>query len=125
MPACFKRDASCFNDDIALISLTDYSIVTVTRLRCRLYKNVPKIYMPMFWFDLKVKVTEEMAANLKQLLALPTVILCGGITIAVIGLCLIAGVVLLYLWRKHHILRTISTVHALEKCSCFFNREIF
>jgi len=82
------------------------------------------MYMPMFWFDLKVKVTEDMAANLKQLLALPTVIMCGGITIAVIGLCLIAGVVLLYLWRKHHILRTMSTVRALEKFPCFPSREI-
>ncbi|EZA62873.1 hypothetical protein DMN91_003151 [Ooceraea biroi] len=73
-----------------------------------LYKNVPKIYMPMLWLNLKVGVSEEMAAKLKQLLALPTVMLCGGITIAIVGLCLIGAVVLLYIWRKQPILPKIS-----------------
>ncbi|XP_032665958.1 protein croquemort-like isoform X2 [Odontomachus brunneus] len=68
-----------------------------------LFKHVPKIYMPIFWFNLKVEVNKEMAFDLKQLLALPTVMLCTGMIVAIVGLCLIGTVALLYLVKKQRI----------------------
>ncbi|XP_020281410.1 protein croquemort-like [Pseudomyrmex gracilis] len=68
----------------------------------KLYKDVPKTYFPMFWFSLQVQVTEDMAYNLKTLLALPVVMLCTGVILAVVGLCLIGLVALLYLKKKQH-----------------------
>ncbi|EFN81088.1 protein croquemort [Harpegnathos saltator] len=65
-----------------------------------LFKNVPRIYFPIMWFNLTVEITKEMASDLKQLLALPTVMLCTGVIMAIVGLCLIAAVALLYLVKK-------------------------
>lgn len=61
----------------------------------------------MFWFDLKVQVTEEMASDLRKLLILPTVMLCTGIAIAIIGLCLISFIALLFLKKKQHVPATV------------------
>ncbi|KAL6268646.1 hypothetical protein P5V15_001780 [Pogonomyrmex californicus] len=77
-----------------------------------LYRDVPKIYMPMFWFDLKVQVNEEMASNLKKLLALPTVMLSTGIAMIVVGICLIGIIAFLYLKKKR---RTSLRTAAPEK----------
>lgn len=44
-----------------------------------------------------------MASNLKQLLALPTVMLCTGVIMAIVGLCLISAVVLLYFVKKQRV----------------------
>ncbi|XP_067210701.1 protein peste isoform X2 [Linepithema humile] len=68
-----------------------------------LFYNVPKIYLPMFWFSFKGQVHEEMASDLRKLLILPTVMLCTGIAIAVIGLCLIGIVALLFLKKKRRV----------------------
>lgn len=62
------------------------------------------------WFQLKVEITEELASSLKILLALPTVMLCSGIVMIIIGLCLIATVVLLYFGKKRHNAHMPSTV---------------
>lgn len=63
----------------------------------------------MLWFQLKVEITEEMASNLRILLALPTMMLCSGIVMIIIGLCLIVGVVLLYFGKKRHMPSTVRT----------------
>ncbi|GAB1863256.1 Scavenger receptor class B member 1 [Camponotus japonicus] len=78
-----------------------------------LFKNVPNIYMPMLWFQLKMEITEEMASNLRILLALPTMMLCSGIVMIIIGLCLIAGVVLLYFGKKRHMPSTDVTIEKM------------
>jgi len=68
----------------------------------RIFNNVPKIYMPMIWFELKVQIPEEMASNLKKLLALPTVMLSIGIAMIAIGLGLIGTILFLYFKKKRH-----------------------
>lgn len=68
-----------------------------------MFKDVPKVYLPILWLNLKVEVTKEMASDLKQLLALPTVMLCTGIIMAIVGLCLIGAVALLYLAKKQRV----------------------
>lgn len=74
-----------------------------------LLNNVPKVYVPMFWFELKVQVTEEMASNLRKLLALPIVMLSVGITIIIIGLGLIGTVAFLYFRKKRQTPATDAT----------------
>ncbi|XP_071563110.1 protein croquemort [Temnothorax nylanderi] len=68
-----------------------------------MFNNAPKIYMPIFWFELKVQVNEEMASNLSLLLAFPIVMLSIGIIMITIGLCLIGTVMFLYFKKKRHI----------------------
>jgi len=63
--------------------------------------------MPMFWFELKVQVTEEMASNLRKLLALPIVMLSIGIIMIIIGLCLIGTIVFLYFRKKRSVPATV------------------
>ncbi|XP_036144052.1 protein peste-like isoform X2 [Monomorium pharaonis] len=74
-----------------------------------LFKNVPKIYMPMIWFELKVQMTEEMVSSLRILLALPIVMLSIGITMIVVGLCLIGIVAFLYFKKKRRVRSTEDT----------------
>ena len=79
-----------------------------------LYNNVPNIYMPMIWFKLKAQVTEEMASNLRILLALPIVMLCSGIIMIIVGLCLIGAVALLSLFgKKRRIPQTDATTEKM------------
>lgn len=69
----------------------------------RLFHNVPKLYMPMFWFELKVQVKEEMASNLRILLAFPIVMLSIGIIMILIGLGLIGVIAFLYFKKKRRV----------------------
>lgn len=69
----------------------------------RIFNNVPKIYMPMFWFELRVQVTEGMASNLRKLLALPIVMLSIGIIMIVVGLGLIGTIAFLYFRKKRRV----------------------
>ncbi|KAL0101923.1 hypothetical protein PUN28_018466 [Cardiocondyla obscurior] len=71
------------------------------------YKNMPKIYMPMFWFELKVQVTEEIASNLSMLLAFPIVMLSVGVMMMVIGVCLIGIIVILHFKKKRRVPPTV------------------
>lgn len=61
----------------------------------------------MLWFSVKVQITEEMASNLNKLLILPTVMLYTGIATAVIGLCLISIIVLLFFKKKRYVPATV------------------
>lgn len=81
----------------------------------RLFKNVPNIYMPVIWFQIKMEITEEMASKLKILLALPIVMLCSGIIMSIIGLFLIAAVALLYLGKKRRMPSTVRTFILIRK----------
>ncbi|KAL6438347.1 hypothetical protein ACFW04_004481 [Cataglyphis niger] len=87
----------------------------------KLFKGVPNIYMPMMWFRLKAGITEEMASNLRILLALPTVMLCSGIAMTIVGLCLIAAVTLLYLGKKQPVASTVRTFRLIRKTPYFYS----
>ncbi|XP_011878460.1 PREDICTED: protein croquemort [Vollenhovia emeryi] len=101
---------------ITLEPMTGLPVNVVARLQINLllqpsetvtlYHNVPKIYMPMFWFELQVQVSEEMASNLSKLLALPIVMLSVGIIMIIIGLGLIGVVAFLYLKKKRRVPQT-------------------
>jgi len=54
-----------------------------------LYTDVPRIYFPLIWFEQKVRITPELADQIKML---PMVLLAGQIFS---GLCLAIGLVLL------------------------------
>ncbi|KAH8249240.1 hypothetical protein KR032_007575 [Drosophila birchii] len=54
-----------------------------------LYSDIPKIFFPLIWFEQKVRITPEMADQLK---VLPIVLMSGQIFA---GVCLAAGLVLL------------------------------
>lgn len=71
--------------------------------------------MPMIWFQLKVEINEEMASNLRILLALPIVMLCSGIIMTIIGLCLIAAVALFYLGEKRRVPSTVRIFNLIRK----------
>lgn len=57
----------------------------------------------MFWFELKVQVNEEMASNLRILLAFPIIMLSIGIIMIIIGLGLIGTIAFLYLKKKRRV----------------------
>ncbi|XP_072749950.1 protein peste [Anoplolepis gracilipes] len=79
-----------------------------------LFHNVPNIYMPMMWVHMKVEISKEMASNLKILLALPTVMLCGGIVMTIIGLVFIAVVAILpYIGKKRRVPPTDVTMEKM------------
>jgi LPXTG-motif cell wall-anchored protein len=73
----------------------------------RLFKNVPKMYIPMIWFELTAEVSEEMSSGLRQLLGIPIVMLSIGITMIVVGLCLIGGVAFLYFKKRRQVIPTV------------------
>nr|CAD7264916.1 unnamed protein product [Timema shepardi] len=51
-----------------------------------LFKNVPKIFFPMLWFEERAAMPQEMASQLKLLLHLPTIGLVVSITLVLVGL---------------------------------------
>lgn len=55
-----------------------------------LYTDIPRIYFPLIWFEQKVRITADLADQLK---VLPLVLLSGHIFA---GLCLAIGIVLLF-----------------------------
>lgn len=77
----------------------------------------------MIWFTLKAEITDEMASNLRILLAFPTVMLCSGIVMTIIGLCLIAAVALLYLAKKQRMVTgpTVRTFILIRKTPHLFS----
>jgi len=54
-----------------------------------LYSGIPKIFFPLIWFEQKVRITPEMADQLK---VLPVVLMSGQIFA---GVCLAIGIILL------------------------------
>ncbi|XP_017060504.1 protein peste [Drosophila ficusphila] len=55
----------------------------------QLYTGIPKVFFPLIWFEQKVRITPEMADQLK---VLPIVLLSGHIFA---GVCLAIGIILL------------------------------
>uniref|UniRef100_A0A1B0GGT1 Plasma membrane glycoprotein cd36 n=1 Tax=Lutzomyia longipalpis TaxID=7200 RepID=A0A1B0GGT1_LUTLO len=54
-----------------------------------LYQEVPTVFFPVLWFQQKVLINPEMAADLRQVLALPTIgYICAGVAI-IFGVLLI------------------------------------
>lgn len=56
---------------------------------CRLYKKVPRVFIPVVWVDQRIIVTEKIASNLKALHHLVT------LSPAVSMFVLISGLILL------------------------------
>ncbi|XP_076297743.1 protein croquemort [Lasioglossum baleicum] len=65
-----------------------------------LYKEVPTIYFPMFWFTLDVEATDEFVDDLKTLLSLPDVFRYIGVILFLVGSLTIFTVALLYLLSR-------------------------
>ncbi|XP_011314748.1 protein croquemort [Fopius arisanus] len=67
------------------ILLQPYDFVT-------LFRDVPKIYFPCFWFSMRAGTTEDLASSLRMLLLVPSIGLYSSIIVAIVG-----GIVLLIL----------------------------
>uniref|UniRef100_A0A1B0BTQ7 Scavenger receptor class B n=1 Tax=Glossina palpalis gambiensis TaxID=67801 RepID=A0A1B0BTQ7_9MUSC len=68
-----------------------------------LYENIPRIFFPMIWFEQKVRITPDLAKNLKTL---PYVLLGGQIIagfLFLIGLILLCWYPIKYVWSTHKI----------------------
>ncbi|KAG5318132.1 CRQ protein, partial [Pseudoatta argentina] len=112
---------------ITLEPMTGIPLEVIARLQVNLllqpsetitiFNNVPKIYMPMIWFELKIQIPEDMASNLKKLLALPTVMLSIGIAMIAIGLGLIGTILFLHFKKKRRAPTTDTTEKAVDKSS--------
>ncbi|XP_043270801.1 protein croquemort-like [Venturia canescens] len=76
------------------------NILLQPSLTIALFKDVPKIYFPMFWFNLRSGTTEELASSLRQLLMLPDIgSYCSAVMVAIGSLMLVIAAALLYLQR--------------------------
>lgn len=64
-----------------------------------LYQDIPRIFFPLIWFEQKVRITPDLADQLKLL---PLVLLSGHIFA---GVCLAVGLIML-LWMPVHQLLT-------------------
>ena len=56
--------------------------------RFNLYKNVPRRFMPVLWFEQHVTASENQATIVKLLLAAPTAGQIFGLTFVIIGITL-------------------------------------
>lgn len=65
-----------------------------------LYKEVPTIYFPVFWFTLDVEATDEFVDDLKTLLSLPDVFRYIAVILFLVGSLTIFTVALLYLLSR-------------------------
>uniref|UniRef100_A0A1A9WDM7 Scavenger receptor class B n=1 Tax=Glossina brevipalpis TaxID=37001 RepID=A0A1A9WDM7_9MUSC len=68
-----------------------------------LYENIPRVFFPMIWFEQKVRITPDLAKNLKTL---PYLLLGGQIFagfLFVIGLILLCWYPIKYVWSAHKI----------------------
>ncbi|KAM8716243.1 hypothetical protein ACLKA7_003171 [Drosophila subpalustris] len=65
-----------------------------------LYTDVPRIFFPLIWFEQKVRITPELADQLKML---PLVLLAGQIFA---GVCLTIGLILLCWTPARHLLNS-------------------
>ncbi|XP_034472920.1 protein peste [Drosophila innubila] len=70
-----------------------------------LYTDVPRIFFPLIWFEQKVRITPELADQLKML---PLVLLAGQIFS---GLCLAIGLILLCWTPAQHLLSSCRNRH--------------
>ncbi|XP_011500429.1 PREDICTED: protein croquemort-like [Ceratosolen solmsi marchali] len=61
-----------------------------------LFKNVPTIYFPIFWFNMKVEIPNELVGNLQLLLNLPTITMYTGLVLMLIGSLILFSVVVIY-----------------------------
>ncbi|CAD6242564.1 GSCOCG00009514001-RA-CDS [Cotesia congregata] len=76
------------------------NILLQPSLTISFFKNMPKIFFPMFWFNVRGGVTDEMAGGLRQLLMLPTSGLYGSIILAIIGATFIVIVIIIQFIRN-------------------------
>ncbi|KAK2581278.1 hypothetical protein KPH14_008068 [Odynerus spinipes] len=65
-----------------------------------LFKNVPKVYFPIFWFSLKVQAPEDLALGLKQFLLLPRICFLAGIITVILGALILLSVVLFNIVKR-------------------------
>lgn len=65
-----------------------------------LFKSVPTIYFPVFWFSLSVEVTDDFAVELQQLLSLPSVCMYAGVIMSIMGSLIMFTVALLHLLHR-------------------------
>lgn len=63
---------------------------------CRLLKDVPKIYFPILWFEVKGGLTEDLAAEVKQVVSLPYMMVFSGIAMLTLGFLLLLSLAILY-----------------------------
>ncbi|XP_063990082.1 protein croquemort-like [Diachasmimorpha longicaudata] len=50
-----------------------------------IFRDVPKIYFPCFWFSMRAGTTEDLAASLRMLLLVPSIGLYSSIIISIVG----------------------------------------
>lgn len=65
-------------------------------LFCSLFKDVPKIYFPILWFEVKGGLTEDLAAEVKQAISLPYMMVFSGIVMLTLGFLLMLSLAILY-----------------------------
>ncbi|XP_012271292.1 protein croquemort-like [Orussus abietinus] len=65
-----------------------------------LFKDVPRIYFPMFWFNMRAGVTEDMALSLRYLLMFPSIGHYASGTMMILGSVILLALSIMYYLRK-------------------------
>lgn len=76
------------------------NILVQPSLSVALFRDVPKIYFPIFWFNLKSGTTENLAWSLRQLLIVPSAGLYGSVILAIVGAIIIIIIAVAIYVRK-------------------------
>ncbi|XP_057336645.1 protein croquemort-like [Microplitis mediator] len=63
------------------------------------FRNVPRVYFPMFWFNFRGGTPDNLAWGLKQLLTLPSTGLYTSLAMAILGVVLIVIVIIIQFIR--------------------------
>ncbi|KAK0075820.1 hypothetical protein PV325_006271, partial [Microctonus aethiopoides] len=76
------------------------NILVQPSLSVALFRDVPKIYFPIFWFNLKSGTTENLAWSLRQLLIVPSAGLYGSVILAIVGAIIVIIIAVAIYVRK-------------------------
>ncbi|XP_015598591.1 protein croquemort isoform X2 [Cephus cinctus] len=77
------------------------------------FNDVPKIYFPIFWFNLKSGTTDDLAYSLRQMLMLRSIGLYISVAIIILGLLLLLSIPTLYMVKRKREISRIKGKRAL------------
>ena len=80
-----------------------------------LFKNLPEVMFPVFWFESLSEIPEDMSGSLNMLVILPTLIQFTALSTILTSLVIIATVVTYQIMEHHKHLRKLEQVKSVSK----------
>ena len=80
-----------------------------------LFKNLPEVMFPVFWFESLSEIPEDMPGSLNMLVILPTLIQFTALSTILTSLVIIATVVTYQIMEHHKHLRKLEQVKSVSK----------